>query len=92
MTFSEAAAELSRASGRAIEYRRIPHAAFVDGVAESDASERVVWLMDYLFATVLDGWNAHVKDGVQRALGRPPRDFAEYVNEAATTGIWKAAE
>jgi hypothetical protein len=27
-------------------------------------------------------------DGVQRALGRPPRDFTDYVRDAAATGIW----
>jgi hypothetical protein len=29
-----------------------------------------------------------VTDGVQRALGRPPRDFAEYARNTAATGIW----
>ena len=37
---------------------------------------------------VLDGRNASVADGVQRALGRPPRDFAAYARAAAAAGIW----
>jgi hypothetical protein len=45
--------------------------------------------MNYLFTEVLDGRNAHLTDGVQRALGRPPRDFAEYARETAATGIWR---
>ena len=31
---------------------------------------------------------AALTEGVQRALGRDPRDFADYAREAATTGIW----
>ena len=38
----------------------------------------VVALLSYLFTEVLDGRNAHVTDGVQRALGRAPRDFRDY--------------
>jgi hypothetical protein len=45
--------------------------------------EDVVEFMRYLFGEVLDGRNAHVTDGVQRALGREPRDFADFVRDAA---------
>lgn len=69
----------------------VPHEAFVSGVAESGAPKDVVWMLDYLFATVLDGRNAYLTDGVQRALGRPPKDFADYAREIAATGIWAAA-
>ncbi|HEY3457262.1 MAG TPA: hypothetical protein VGK64_21970 [Bryobacteraceae bacterium] len=41
-----------------------------------------------LITTVLDGRNAHLSDGVRRALGREPRDFAEYARATAATGIW----
>jgi hypothetical protein len=37
---------------------------------------------------VLDGRNAHLADGVQRALGREPRDFGDYARDAAATGVW----
>ena len=48
-------------------------------------------LLTYLFSEVLDGRNAHLADGVQRALGREPRDFSDYAREAAATGVWNAA-
>jgi len=48
-------------------------------------------MLDYLFATVLDGRNAYLTDGVQRALGREPKDFADYAKDVASTGLWKAA-
>jgi len=42
----------------------------------------------YLFTTVLDGRNTPIADGVQRALGRAPRDFSDYVRRTAATGVW----
>jgi hypothetical protein len=45
--------------------------------------DEVIDMLTYLFGEVLDGRNAHLADGVQRALGRPPRDFADYARSAA---------
>ena len=38
----------------------------------------LTWLMTYLFNEVLDGRNETLADGVREALGRPPREFADY--------------
>jgi hypothetical protein len=57
-------------------------------LAEQDVPAEYVWPLTYLFTEVLDGRNAYLTDGVQRALGREPRDFADYAREAAATGIW----
>ncbi|HAD08698.1 MAG TPA: NmrA family transcriptional regulator, partial [Porticoccaceae bacterium] len=46
------------------------------------------WLLNYLFETVLDGRNAYLGDGVQRALGREPADFADYARRIAARGTW----
>jgi hypothetical protein len=46
-------------------------------------------LLTNLFGEVLDGRNAHLADGVQRALGREPRDFTDYARDAAS-GVWDA--
>lgn len=89
MTFAETVAEMSRATGREIAYTEIPHEAFIAGVKESGAPDEVTWLLDYLFSTVLDGRNAHLADGVQRALGRAPRDFTTFAESMAASGAWK---
>ena len=89
MTFADAATEIARATAREISYVQIPHDAFVDGAAKAGAPKDVVWMLDYLFSTVLDGRNAHLTDGVQRALGRAPKDFSEYARETAAAGIWR---
>lgn len=88
MTFADIATELSQATGRDIKFVQAPHDAFVSGVAASGAPKDVVWMLDYLFATVLDGRNASVTDGVERALGRPPKDFADFARETAQRGVW----
>jgi len=90
MTLTDIAADLSRATGRAITYNDVPHEAFVAEIVKSGAPKDVTWMLDYLFATVLDGRNSHLTDGVARALGRPPKDFAEYARDVAATGAWRA--
>ena len=91
MSLADVAADLSRATGREIAYVNLPHEGFIAEVENSGAPKEVVWMLDYLFATVLDGRNAHLTDGVERALGRPPKDFADYARNVATSGIWSVA-
>jgi hypothetical protein len=47
-----------------------------------------VSFLTYIFGEVLDGRNTYLTDGVRRALGREPKDFADYAREAASTGVW----
>jgi uncharacterized protein YbjT (DUF2867 family) len=88
LTLAEAVAEIAEAAGRKIEYIPIPHEAFTSEIAKSGAPDDIAWLLDYLFSTVLDGRNAQVCDGVQRALGRQPTDFSEFARKAAASGAW----
>jgi uncharacterized protein YbjT (DUF2867 family) len=88
LTFKEAVAEIARASGQELEYIQIPQEDFAAGIAESGVPDDIAWLLDYLFSTVLDGRNAYLCDGVQRALGREPKSFAEYAQKAADSGVW----
>ncbi|MEL7539442.1 MAG: NAD(P)H-binding protein [Pseudomonadota bacterium] len=91
MTLSDVAADLSAATGRAVSYVDVPHDAFIAEIEGSGAPKEVVWMLDYLFSTVLDGRNAHLTDGIQRALGRPPKDFAHFARDVAATGAWRVA-
>lgn len=91
MSFADVAADLSAATGRLVHYVDVPHDAFVAEVTRSGAPNDVIWMLDYLFSTVLDGRNASLTDGVQRALGRPPKDFADYARDVASTGVWSVA-
>ena len=90
LTFAQVAEELSDATGRTIRYQQVPHKAFVEEAKAAGAPEEVTWMLDYLFSTVLDGRNAHLTDGIQRALGRKPTDFSDYATAIAEQGIWDA--
>jgi uncharacterized protein YbjT (DUF2867 family) len=91
LTFADVAREISEAAGRDVQFVEIPAEAFASAVAKSGAPAEIAWLLNYLFETVLDGRNAYLTDGVQRALGRPPKDFSDYAREIAATGVWRAA-
>jgi uncharacterized protein YbjT (DUF2867 family) len=88
LTFEQAVEEIARAASREIRYVPVAMAEFESLLTEQEVPADVVWLLRYLFSEVLDGRNAHVADGVQRALGREPRDFSEFAREAAATGAW----
>ena len=90
MTFGDAVAEIAEASGRDIRYVTIGRDDFRTGLARAGLPAPQIELLDYLFTTVLDGRNASVTDGVQQALGRPARDFRDYAQEVAESGVWNA--
>ncbi|WP_219825772.1 NAD(P)H-binding protein [Nonomuraea typhae] len=82
LTFAEVAAALSAASGRAIRYVPVDEDAYVaEKIAEGWPVEDARALADTV-TPVRKGMDAHISDGVWRALGRPPRDFAEFVRDA----------
>jgi uncharacterized protein YbjT (DUF2867 family) len=88
LTFAEAIAEIGRGTGRELRSVPISVEEYAAGAAEHGLPEDVIGLVQYLFSEVLDGRNAQLADGVQQALGREPRDFADYVRETAATGVW----
>lgn len=88
MTFAEAVAELSTATGRALRYVPVPLGAFLDALRAEGLPEDAVGLLGLLFGELFDGRNAHLADGVRDALGRAPRDFADFARAAAADGAW----
>ena len=79
LTFAEAIEEIVAATRRPIHYARV-----APGRPASLPAERAAWL-----CSVLDGRNACLADGVPRALGREPRDFADFARDAAASGVWR---
>ena len=88
MTFTDLAREISEAAGRTIPFVQIPGEAFAGAIAESGVPGEVAWLLNYLFDTVLDGRNAYLTDGVERALGRKPADFSDFARRVSERGVW----
>lgn len=90
MTFDEMADALSDALGRPVRRLSLSFEAFHDAMAQANG-EALAGIVTEIARETLDGRNARLADGVQRALGRPPRDFATYARDAARTGAWSAA-
>ncbi|MFF7812371.1 SDR family NAD(P)-dependent oxidoreductase [Streptomyces sp. NPDC007945] len=80
--------ELSRATGRPIGYRPLSPAEFAARADRAGLPEDFTALLNLLFEWIADSRFGELADGVQRALGREPRDFAEYVRSTAATGVW----
>jgi uncharacterized protein YbjT (DUF2867 family) len=90
-TFAEAVAEIARVTRRNIRYVQVPSQEYAAALEQAQVPPELASLINYLFSEVLDGRNASVTDGVTRALGRPPRDFTDYVRDTAATGVWNSA-
>ncbi len=88
LTLSEVAGKLAEAIGRNVRYCAVSVDEYAEELAEHGYSKEEAQPIAQLISDVLDGRNAYLTDGVKRALGRAPREFADYANEAATTGIW----
>ncbi|HWS52082.1 MAG TPA: NmrA family NAD(P)-binding protein [Microbacterium sp.] len=88
LTFDQIAEQLSSALGRQISYVPVSHEEYGAAARAEGVPEPIVWLLDYLFRVVLDGRNESLADGVQRALGREPRPFADFARAHAAAGTW----
>lgn len=88
LTFREVASVFREITGREITVVDVSREAFVEGLEAAQLPDGMVQLVDYLFNEVLDGRNASLGDGVQRALGRPPRDFRSFLQKAHLSGVF----
>lgn len=88
VTLTEAVVSISEATGRNIRYTPLSIEEYIaelvhQGVPRADAE---------VFADVIEplreGRDEYVSNGVQRALGRPPRTFAEFATSTAAVGGW----
>jgi uncharacterized protein YbjT (DUF2867 family) len=92
--WAQAVAEIAAAAGRPIRYVPVSLEEYAALLVENQVPADDVKMLTGVFseiAGVLDGRNAYLSDGVQRALGRPPRDFADFVRDAAATGVWSGS-
>ncbi len=92
LTFQEIADEISRATGRVIQYTPITMEAYNGIMKEAGLPDDYIWLINYLFNEVLDNEvNSIICDDVEKVLGRPAKDFSDWASETAATGIWHPA-
>ena len=87
LSFRDAVAEIGAAAGRPINFVSAPIEDYTAMLTEYGLPQDFIWLLNHLFTDVL-GSKAQLADGVQRALGRDPKDFADYARAVAATGAW----
>ena len=87
ISFGDAVAEVATAAERNIAFTSVSVDEYVAMLTEYGMPQDFIWLLNHLFTEVL-GSKAQLADGVQRALGREPKDFADYARETAATGVW----
>ena len=87
LSFRDAVTEIAAAAGRDITFVSVPIDDYTAMLTEHGLPQDFIWLLSHLFTEVL-GSKAHLADGVQRALGREPKDFTDYARETAATGVW----
>ncbi|NEC88436.1 NAD(P)H-binding protein [Streptomyces sp. SID12501] len=88
MTFGDAVAEIARATNRDIRYVALSPEAYGAEQRAQGVPEEWVQLSVGLYECIRSGGLASLGDGVQRVLGRSPRDFSEYAGAAAREGVW----
>lgn len=92
LTFADAVAEISRASGRPLTYQPISLEAFRNGLQSAGLPDDYIWLLGYLFEEVLGNpTNQTISQDVEKVLGRPATDFSDYAKRVAATGLWRQA-
>jgi uncharacterized protein YbjT (DUF2867 family) len=88
LTFNDVALELSKATGREIRYIPVSSEEYVAGAVEAGVPADLAEGLAGLFAEIFDGRNEQLTDGVERAIGRPAKDFSEYAQATAASGVW----
>lgn len=86
--FDEVAAILAEAAGWPVTFAPVSLDEFHAGVAAA-AGPEAAELLTAICRETLDGRNARLSDGVARALGREPTDFAEVCRRAAAAGAFR---
>ena len=89
LTFAEAVEEISKATGRHINFQAITLDQYTDGMKKAGLPADYIWLFGYLFSEVLgDPKNQMVSTDVKRVLGREAKNFSAFAKQTAESGVW----
>jgi uncharacterized protein YbjT (DUF2867 family) len=88
ISFGEAADLIGKATGRTIRHVDVDPEVFVERQVTYGVPPDAARLLTDLLLAIRNGSGSALSDGVERALGRPPRPFEDFVAETAATGLW----
>ena len=92
MSMQDVVSDLSRALGRPVLFHSVSVESYAEELTQHGFPEEESLPIAQLIADVMDGRNGYLADGVQRALGRPAKDFLDFANDAASAGVWGLEE
>ncbi|MGR6921161.1 NAD(P)H-binding protein [[Actinomadura] parvosata] len=90
MSFADAVREIAQATGCDIRYVPLTDEEYAEEQRAHGVPEEWVQLSIGLYAYVRSGALSSLTDDVQKVLGRPARDFADYARSTAAQGSWDA--
>jgi len=89
LTFRDAIQEISEVTNRSITFTPIALSAYTNVMKEQGVPADFVWLIEYLFTEVLGNpSNSEITNDIETVLGRKSKDFKQYAEETALTGVW----
>ncbi len=88
LTLTDVATTLSAAIGREVTFMPMTKEAYAADISQQGFPGEVAQHIADVIALALDGRNAVVTQDVEKVLGRPARDFADYARAAAAAGAW----
>ncbi|MGW0581366.1 NmrA family NAD(P)-binding protein [Streptomyces sp. NPDC002920] len=90
MSFADAVADIAHATSRDIRYTPLTAEEYTTEQRAHGVPEEWIQLTVGLYAHVRSGGLSSVTNDVEKVLGRPARDFADYARTAAAQGAWSA--
>ncbi len=88
LTFKDCVEIIADLTQHPIKFMPISAEQFLQALREDNMPNDVLWLMNELFTVVMDGRNSQIANGVEKALGRLPTSFRDYVIKTVKTGAW----
>ncbi|RKT87490.1 NmrA family NAD(P)-binding protein [Saccharopolyspora antimicrobica] len=88
LTFATAVESIATASGREVRFVELTSPEYLAELVAGGVPGEAAHALTAMFDLLRRGTLAEPTDGVQRVLGRAPRDFDSYVAAAAAAGAW----
>jgi uncharacterized protein YbjT (DUF2867 family) len=83
ITYDEVAGQLSKVTGRKIEFVNVPDGAAREALVQAGTPDRMAEQLVILFGLLRQGAAAQTTDEVRALTGREPRSFAEFARDFA---------
>ena len=90
LTYDEIANELSKVLGRPISHISLPPSDLKQGMIAEGMPEEIADRMLDLERYYREDQASRITNDINQVTGREPRQFAEFVRETTTTGVWDA--